>query len=70
MASVKIDDVVKWLDTADKVFQTPMVREVLLPMVKGLLPQVGVTPEQAAQLDAHYADLARRRERARARAGQ
>ena len=68
--SVKIDDVVKWLDTADKVFQTPMVREVLLPAVRALLPGLGLKPEQVATLDEHYADLARRRERARTRAGR
>ena len=39
---------------------TPIVRQMLVPMLKAVLPPLGVTPEQIATLDAHYADLTAR----------
>lgn len=65
---VSIDDVQKWLDKADKIFNTPIVRNVLWPQLKAVLPTLGLKPAQIAQLDARYADLQVRRDRARRRA--
>mgnify|MGYP001578012366 FL=1 len=57
-----------WLKQADAIFQTPLVKLLILPQLRSLLPSLGVTPEQIAQLDEHYADLVSREAEARRRA--
>jgi hypothetical protein len=64
---VNINDVLGWLNTADQVFKTPFVRDVLLPILKPLLPAFGLTAEDIAKLDRQHADIARRTARRRGR---
>jgi len=54
---VNMQQVTHWMREADALFQTPVVRQMLVPMLKAVLPPLGVTPEQIATLDEHYADL-------------
>lgn len=58
--AVNMQQVTDWMRQADALFQTPIVRQMLVPMLKAVLPPLGVTPAQIATLDAHYADLTSR----------
>lgn len=68
MPSIDMNAVVAWVRQADAVFNTPLIRLTVVPILKALLPPLGVTPEQIAILDTHYADLAAREAEARRRA--
>jgi hypothetical protein len=68
MAQIDIAHVMKWLDSADLIFQHPLIKLAVLPLLRSVLPDIGVSPEQMKQLDEHYADLESREHRARIRA--
>lgn len=57
---IDMTQVSAWVKQADLIFQTPIIKLAVLPLLKGLLPSLGVTPEQMATLDEHYADLSAR----------
>jgi hypothetical protein len=67
---VDMNAVVAWTKQADLIFQTPLMRGMLLPLLKLALPSLGVTPAQIAVLDAHDDDYTARLAEARRRAGQ
>ena len=64
---IKMDAVLAWTRQADLVFQTPLIRLAVLPLLKAMLPPLGVTPEQMTVLDEHYEDLVAREAEARRR---
>lgn len=64
---IDMNAVIAWTRQADIVFQTPLIRLTVVPLLKALLPPLGVTPEQMAILDAHYDDLVMREAEARRR---
>lgn len=64
---VNMQDVHEWVRKADAIFNTPLVRLTVVPILKAMLPPMGVTPEQVATLDAHYADLETREREAKRR---
>ena len=66
---VDMTKVTAWISQADLLFQTPLIRLAVIPLLKAMLPPLGVTPEQIAQLDAHYDELTAREREARRRAG-
>jgi hypothetical protein len=66
--AVDMAKVTTWVRQADAIFQTPLVALTLVPLLKSILPSLGVTPAQIAQLDAHYDDLVTREAEARRRA--
>lgn len=57
---IDMTQVTAWVKQADVIFQTPIIKFAVLPLLKGLLPTLGVTPEQMRTLDEHYADLSAR----------
>lgn len=65
---IDMNAVLAWTRQADAIFQTPLIRLTVVPVLKALLPPLGVTPEQMAVLDAHYEDLTQREADARRRA--
>jgi hypothetical protein len=64
---IKMDAVLAWTRQEDLVFQTPLIRLAILPLLKAMLPPLGVTPEQMTVLDEHYEDLVAREAEARRR---
>lgn len=68
--TVDVNEISKWIAAADEVFKTPLVREVVWPMVKAMLPPFGVSEKQIAELDARHADAVGRLARARKRSGR
>lgn len=65
---IDMNQALEWVRQADAIFGTPVIRLTVVPILKALLPPMGVTPEQIAILDLHYADLAAREAEARRRA--
>lgn len=65
---IDMNEVLAWTRQADAIFQTPLIRLTVVPILKAMLPPLGVTPEQMAALDAHYEDLTAREAEARRRA--
>ena len=65
---INMTKVIAWTQQADVLFQTPLIRMAVIPLLKAMLPPMGVTPEQIAVLDAHYDDLTAREAEARRRA--
>lgn len=64
---IDMTQVAAWLKQADVIYQTPLIRMALVPLLKALLPPLGVTPEQIAVLDEHAADYDRRKAEAERR---
>lgn len=60
MPTIDMQKVSTWVREANVIFQTPLVSLTLIPLLKAMLPPLGVTPEQMAVLDAHYDDLTAR----------
>lgn len=67
--AVDMQKVGEWLRQADVIYQTPLVRMAVVPLLKAMLPPLGVTPEQIAVLDQHYHELTAREAEAKRRAG-
>lgn len=65
---IDMNQVLAWTKQADAIFQTPLIRMAVVPLLKAMLPPLGVTPAQMTILDGHYEDLTRREADARRRA--
>lgn len=65
---IDMTKVIAWAQQADVLFQTPLVRMAVVPILKAILPPMGVTPEQIATIDVHFDDLTAREAEARRRA--
>lgn len=63
---INLDDIGKGLALIERGAQNPYIRGIIL----GLLPHFGLTPEQAAQVNANHADYLQRIQDADDRAGQ
>ena len=67
---VDVDRVIGWLNKADQVFKTPLVRMTVFPLLAGLIPRDELTEGQLQQVKDHFADLDKRAERAKERASR
>lgn len=65
---VDVDKLIGWLDKADKIARTPLLRMTIIPLLADLIPKDELTPEQLEQVRAHFADLDARLDRAKERA--
>ena len=63
MAAIDLAKLEKWIRTGETIVKSP-----LFGLLKPLLPQLGLTPEQIVLLDKRHADYLTRLQRARNRA--
>jgi hypothetical protein len=66
MANINLKDIAKGIDLIVKGSQHPLAKTVL----RSVLPDLGLTPAQLAELDATHADYQARKARAQKRAGR
>jgi hypothetical protein len=65
---INVDQLIGWLDKADKIARTPLLRMTIIPLLADLIPKDELTPEQLEQVRTHFTDLDARLERAKERA--
>ena len=67
---VDVDRVIGWLNKADQIFKTPLVRMTVFPLLSGLIPDDELSEKDLQQVRDHFADLDKRGDRAKERAGR
>lgn len=60
MARIKVTEIMRLLDEAERILRHPLTRSTL----RAVLPQLGVSSEDLAALDRRHADLQARKARA------
>jgi hypothetical protein len=68
--TVDLEGLLKALSGIDKALKHPFTQAVILPALKGILPSLGVSPDDVKRIEKHVTDLRARRERAAARAAR